>query len=37
VRSAAGGDAILRLVEIDPRSRVPERRAILAPFSEREG
>jgi nucleotidyltransferase/DNA polymerase involved in DNA repair len=33
-RSAAGRDAILRVVEVDPRSRVPERRAILAPFSE---
>jgi protein ImuB len=37
VRSAAGRDAVLRVVEIDPRSRVPERRAILAPFSERDG
>ena len=37
VRSAAGRDAVLRVLEIDPRSRVPERRAILAPFSERDG
>ena len=32
VRSAAGRDAVLRVVEVDPGSRVPERRAILAPF-----
>ncbi|MDX6582201.1 MAG: protein ImuB [Solirubrobacterales bacterium] len=37
VRSAAGRDAVLRVLEIDPRSRVPERRAILAPFSDRDG
>ncbi len=36
VRSAAGRDAVLRVLEIDPHSRVPERRAILAPFSERD-
>jgi protein ImuB len=36
VRSAAGRDAVLRVVEIDARSRVPERRAMLAPFSERD-
>ena len=33
VRSAAGRDAVLRVLEIDPGSRVPERRAILAPFN----
>ena len=33
VRSAAGRDAVLRVVEVDPGSRVPERRAILSPFS----
>ena len=33
-RAAAGRDALLRTVEVDPESRVPERRAILAPFSE---
>ncbi len=33
VRSAAGRDAVLRVLEIDPRSRVPERRAMLAPFN----
>jgi protein ImuB len=37
VRSAAGRDAVLRVVEIDSRSRVPERRAILAPFNEPAG
>jgi protein ImuB len=37
VRSAAGRDAVLRVLEVDPGSRVPERRAILAPFSERDG
>jgi protein ImuB len=33
-RAAAGRDAILRVLEIDPDSRVPERRAALAPFPE---
>ena len=38
VRSAAGRDAVLRVLEVDPASRVPERRAILAPYgSERDG
>jgi hypothetical protein len=32
-RAAAGRDAILRVIEADPRSRVPERRAILTPWS----
>lgn len=31
-RTAAGRDAVLRVVEIDPASRVPERRAILTPY-----
>jgi protein ImuB len=31
-RAAAGPDAALRVLEIDPDSRVPERRAVLAPF-----
>jgi protein ImuB len=31
-RAAAGPDAALRVVEVDPGSRVPERRAVLAPF-----
>ncbi|HWI22345.1 MAG TPA: hypothetical protein VNT22_06990 [Baekduia sp.] len=30
-RAAAGPDAALRVVEIDPESRVPERRALLTP------
>jgi hypothetical protein len=33
-RAAAGRDAVLRVLEIDPDSRVPERRAALAPFPE---
>ncbi len=33
-RAAAGRDALLRVVEVDRRSRVPERRALLAPFLE---
>jgi protein ImuB len=31
-RTAAGPDAALRVLEVDPDSRVPERRAVLAPF-----
>ncbi len=31
-RAAAGSDAALRVLEVDPHSRVPERRAVLAPF-----
>jgi protein ImuB len=34
VRAAAGRDALLRVVEVDRLSRVPERRAMLAPFLE---
>jgi protein ImuB len=33
-RAAAGPDAALRVLEIDPDSRFPERRAVLAPFME---
>jgi protein ImuB len=33
-RAAGGRDAVLRVLEVDPRSRVPERRARLAPFPE---
>ncbi|MGH2988146.1 MAG: hypothetical protein ACRDLO_15880, partial [Solirubrobacterales bacterium] len=33
-RAAAGRDAILQVIEVDPGSRVPERRAILTPFGE---
>jgi protein ImuB len=35
-RQAAGPNAVLRTLEVDPRSRVPERRAMLAPFPEEE-
>jgi protein ImuB len=31
-RAAAGPDSALRILEIDPDSRVPERRAVLTPF-----
>ncbi len=31
-RSAAGPEAALRVLEVDPGSRFPERRAVLAPF-----
>jgi protein ImuB len=33
-RAVAGRDALLRVVEVDPCSRLPERRALLAPFPE---
>lgn len=36
VRAVAGREATLRAVCVDPDSRVPERRVVLAPFSERE-
>ena len=32
VRQAAGPDAALRVLELDPESRLPERRAALAPY-----
>ncbi|HSD76752.1 MAG TPA: hypothetical protein VLA98_05085 [Solirubrobacteraceae bacterium] len=32
VRAAAGPDAALRVLEVDPDSRVPERRTVLSPF-----
>ena len=32
VRLAAGEDAAMRVLEVDPGSRIPERRTILAPF-----
>jgi protein ImuB len=35
-RSAAGADAVLRVLEVDPESRVPERREVLMPFPEGE-
>jgi protein ImuB len=31
-RAAAGADAALRVLEVDPESRFPERRAVLTPF-----
>jgi protein ImuB len=33
-RAAAGREAVLRVLDVDPRSRVPERRAMLTPFPE---
>jgi protein ImuB len=33
VRAAAGPGAVLRVLDVDPESRVPERRAFLAPFN----
>jgi protein ImuB len=32
VRAAAGAEAALRVLPVDPASRIPERRAVLAPF-----
>ncbi|MFL5841533.1 MAG: hypothetical protein ACJ77Z_13875 [Thermoleophilaceae bacterium] len=34
VRRAAGEDALMRVLEVDPESRLPERRALLAPYPE---
>jgi len=34
VRASAGRDAVLRVLEVDPGSRVPERWATLAPYNE---
>lgn len=33
VRAAAGPEALLRVLEVDPGSRIPERRALLTPFN----
>ena len=33
-RAAAGADAVLRVLEVDPDSRVPERRVTLTPYLE---
>ena len=33
-RAAAGSDAVLRVLEVDPASRIPERRDVLMPFPE---
>jgi protein ImuB len=35
VRQAAGPEAAMRVLEVDSESRIPERRAVLAPFPER--
>ena len=32
VRQAAGPEAAMRVLEVDPESRLPERRAVLSPF-----
>jgi protein ImuB len=37
VRQAAGADAAMRVLEVDPDSRLPERRAVLSPFLGRNG
>jgi protein ImuB len=37
VRQAAGADAALRVLEVDPESRLPERRAVLAPYPTEDG
>jgi protein ImuB len=34
IRTIAGPEALLRIVEVDPRSRVPERRVLLTPYPE---
>ncbi len=33
-RSAAGPDSVLRVLEVDPESRIPERREVLMPYPE---
>lgn len=35
VRAASGPEALLRVIELEPRSRVPERRFLLSPHPER--
>ena len=35
-RSAAGADSVLRVLEVDPDSRIPERRELLMPWSAEE-
>jgi protein ImuB len=37
VRATAGRDSLLRVIEVDPGSHVPERRAILTPWSVDDG
>jgi hypothetical protein len=34
-RAAAGRDAVLQAVDVDPASHVPERRTLLTPFPDR--
>ena len=34
VRQATGEESLMRVLEVDPDSRLPERRAVLAPFPE---
>jgi protein ImuB len=36
-RAAGGRDAVLRVLEVEPGSRVPERRAMLTPFPDASG
>ncbi len=35
VRGAAGEEALLKVIDVDPRSRIPERRVLLAPYPDR--
>ncbi len=35
VRAAAGVEALLKIIDVDPGSRVPERRVLLTPYPER--
>lgn len=35
VRAASGAEALLKIIDLDPRSRVPERRFLLAPYLDR--
>jgi hypothetical protein len=35
-RATVGTEALLRVLEVDPASRIPERRAVLTPFTENE-
>jgi protein ImuB len=36
-RAVAGAHSVLRVLEVDPGSRIPERRAVLTPFTESVG
>jgi len=35
VRAVAGADALLKVLDVDPRSRIPERRVLLTPYPDR--